>query len=323
MGTSNRKAAAAGSGTNSYSEYGYIALGAPPTDNRKGQIRLNLGNGFKRATVTRMRLYMYKMNKAQMQSAGLPQSFIGTAYASSTYIGSVQVHETSTYYPSADDGAANALAYRAATSQAPDVQYDAEGYAYGWHYFDITNLKDAIVNHPGAYIDLRKGVDNRAFFGVNGNEYDPYIEIVYEESDATDFSVPERFYAPVELTRKIPVEITPSGGAYADLKFESLNADRLTVDDEGNATGHDYAATKCRVTMTPMDGSTPIMKEVWVVSHYGMTVMYGVDGEYKECEVFYGQGGEWIPCCLYYGRNGEWVAHDRREPQIVILPSYA
>lgn len=323
MGTSNRKAAAAGSGTNSYSEYGYIALGAPPTDNRKGQIRLNLGNGFKRATVTRMRLYMYKMNKAQMQSAGLPQSFIGTAYASSTYIGSVQVHETSTYYPSADDGAANALAYRAATSQAPDVQYDAEGYAYGWHYFDITNLKDAIVNHPGAYIDLRKGVDNRAFFGVNGNEYDPYIEIVYEESDATDFSVSGAFYEPIELTRKIPVEFTPSGGVYADLKFTSLSSDYMTVDEDGNATCHEYGFFTAQVTMTPMNGSTPITKNVVVSCLEGLTVMYGVDGEYKECEVFYGQDGEWKQCRLYYGRNGEWVTHDRREPQIVILPSYA
>ena len=324
MGTSNRKAAAAGSGTNSYSEYGFLALGTSSSvDSHKGQIRLNLGNGFKHATVTQMRLWMYRMNKAQMQSAGLPQSFVSYAYSSETYIGSMQVCEADTYYASKDESAAHALAYMAVNSTCPNPQTDGEGYCYGWYYWDITNLKDAIINHPGAYIDLRNVASNRAFFGVNGDEKDPYIEVTYSESDATDFTVSSSFRVPIELTREIPVTITPSGGVYADLKFTSLSSDYMTVDEDGNATCHEYGFFTAQVTMTPMNGSTPITKNVVVSCLEGLTVMYGVDGEYKECEVFYGQDGEWKQCRLYYGRNGEWVTHDRREPQIVILPSYA
>lgn len=323
MGTSSRKAAAAGSGANGYGEYDFIVLGnrgATGSDYWKGQLRLDIGNGYKHATISRMRLYMYRMGRYEMMSAGAPAEILNQQSVSTIDV-KVQVTESPTYYANAAEGDAQAIAYK----NVSEVWTGSVPMDIGtWAYFDLTDLKNAIANHPGAYLNLRNASSfGGAFAGISDATKCPYLEIVYSESDATDFSVSGAFYEPIELTRKIPVEFTPSGGVYADLKFSSLSSDYMTVDEDGNATCHEYGFFTAQVTMTPMNGSTPITKNVVVSCLEGLTVMYGVDGEYKECEVFYGQDGEWKPCRLYYGRNGEWVAHDRREPQIVILPSYA
>lgn len=324
MSISYRKAAAAGSGVNSYAEYGYIGVGpnSEISDYWKGQMHLKVGNGFKSATITGIRLSLYKMSAVQMHRAGVPTQMSLSSYYGNQQSIQVQVCESDTFYAEPEDGQAHAIAY-ATIATSTICPRDYNGVEYGWYYFDLSQLKDAIINHPNAYLQIRNASKDCVYFGVNGDEYDPRVDIQYSGTDATDFSVPGTFYELIEMTQKIPVTITPSGGVYADMKFESANENRLRVDDEGNATNHDYATTKCVVTMTPMDGSTPITKEMWVTSQLGMTVMYGVDGEYKECEVFYGQDDQWKRCCLHYGKNGEWVAHDRREPEIIILPSYA
>lgn len=42
------------------------------------------------------------------------------------------------------------------------------------------------------------------------------------------------------------------------------------------------------------------------INYQDGVVNWGVNGEWKPCEVYYGANGEWVKCIVYYGDSGEW-----------------
>ena len=329
MGQSKRMIAGTKSGEDYYLPYTNVIVGnggVADSDMWKAQLKMSLGNGFRNATVTGLKLYMWRMGKFEMQEAGsgVPSEIAGYTggFMSSRF--RVLVDDDGTYTPNTAAAEARAAASVYVYEQQTGVVPMNVG---AWVYFDLTSVKDEIVNHPNRYLYLRDcGMYGAAFYGAGSGEKAPYLLVEYAEENATDIEAAQITYVPKNRSAKIEVKLVPEGSVCANIGFEVRNAaDReyVSVDGDGNVTmtKTNYTA-QIEVSMENADEDEPSVA-VWVDARCepGLTVLYGTGGAYHECEAYWAVNGEWKRVEVFMGADGEWIGHDP-ENEVEILRSY-